>query len=338
MNVVLVAGGSGGHIYPCLEMAKYFKDKGHSILLGGKNHSMEEKIYIREGLDFIGVDVDKHKIVSQFLGIRKILDKFKIFKPDAIILFGNYISVGFAIAAILKRIPIYLHEQNVIYGTANKLLGIFAKKIYLSLPIKKNIYSYKSLLVGNPKGSSDVRPIKLGTRYNVVVAMGSLGSSTINEILIKMTKIIDDKIDFHLVVGKKHYSEFINKIEDKDNVHVYDYIDNLPAYIKVADVFVSRAGATTISEILSNSVTSILIPSPYVKNNHQMLNAQYLLDNNACVLVEEEGLDAMNLNKAINELLFDYKKRLDIKMNAKRLAIANSKNKIYKDMITDYER
>ena len=69
-----------------------------------------------------------------------------------------------------------------------------------------------------------------------------------------------------------------------------------------------------------------------------MLNAQYLLDNNACVLVEEEGLDAMNLNKAINELLFDYKKRLDIKMNAKRLAIANSKNKIYKDMITDYER
>ena len=163
--------------------------------------------------------------------------------------------------------------------------------------------------------------------------MGSLGSNSINKILKEFISVCSNKIDYHLVVGNKYYDEFIKSVESKRNIHIYPYLENLSAYIKSADIFVSRAGATTISEILVNGVTSILIPSPYVKNNHQYLNAKYLCDNDACILIEEKNLNADNLNKEINNLISEYSKQLRIKMNAKQLAIYNSKTKIYEDMI-----
>lgn len=333
MKILLVASGSGGHIYPCLEMAKYFKIQGHVVKLAGNFGSLEEKIFKENGFDFVGVNINKKKISSQFKNIISINKIYENYRPEKVLLFGNYISVGFGIVAFFKSIPIYLHEQNVIFGSANKLLSLFAKKIYLSLPVANNKYAKKSLLVGNPKSDVNVSKITYSSQYNVVIAMGSLGSNSINKILKEFISVCSNKIDYHLVVGNKYYNEFIKSVESKRNIHIYPYLENLSAYIKSADIFVSRAGATTISEILVNGVTSILIPSPYVKNNHQYLNAKYLWDNDACILIEEKNLNADNLNKEINNLISEYSKQLRIKMNAKQLAIYNSKTKIYEDMI-----
>ena len=183
-------------------------------------------------------------------------------------------------------------------------MGYKAKKIYLSLPIIDDIHNKKSLLVGNPK--SDITRNSVHTfknKYNVTIVMGSLGSTSINDILKQFIEIVPSNIDYHIVVGNKYYKKFISDINKKDNVYVYPYLENLLDYIKASDIFVSRAGATTISEILVNGVSSILIPSPYVKNNHQYLNAKYLLDNDACVLINENELNAIKLNDEINLLL-----------------------------------
>ena len=333
MKIILVAGGSGGHIYPCLEMAKFFKNQGNEVLLCGCNDSMEERIYKENNLPFIGLDITRKKISSFLKNRKKVAKIYDEFKPDAILLFGNYISVSFAIVAIIKKIPIYLHEQNVIYGSANMLLGVFAKRIYLSLPIEKNPYRRKTLIVGNPKGDTKSNLVKFKNKYNVLIVMGSLGSSSINKVLKEFVNIVDNSVDFHIVVGKKYYDDFISKVMVNDNVHLYPYINNLSDYVKSCDVFVSRAGATTISEILSNGAASIIIPSPYVKNNHQHLNAKYLEKNNACILIEESSLDATKLKETINELINNYSKRLNLKINARKLAILDSKKKMYMDMV-----
>lgn len=332
MKIILVAGGSGGHIYPCLELAKYLIKEGNSVLLCGCKNSMEEKIYRENNLDFIGIDIDKNKLKS-FIRSRKIISRlYDEFIPDCLILFGNYISLSFALVALKKHIPIYLHEQNVIYGSANKLIGIWAKRIYLSLPIKNNIYKKKSLLVGNPKSDTFVSNYKYKSRKNIVIAMGSLGSSSINKLVKELIDIVTPFNDYHIVVGNKYYDKFIKNTHIKPNIHIYPYLNNLASYIKGCDIFVSRAGATTISEILANQVVSILIPSPYVKNNHQYKNAKYLLDNEACVLIDEENLDAKKLNDEINKLLTDDEKRKLIKNNTKKLACYNVKRKIYEDL------
>ena len=112
MRVILVAGGSGGHIYPCLELAKYFKEKNHQVLLCGSLDSLEERIYKENNFDFKGIKIEKKKIISYLKHNQNIKKIYKDFKPDLVILFGNYISFSFGTSAILNKIPIYLHEQN----------------------------------------------------------------------------------------------------------------------------------------------------------------------------------------------------------------------------------
>ena len=339
MKIMLVSGGSGGHIYPCLELGKYCKSLNNEILFCGALNSLEEKICKDNKLQFKGINIKRKTIFSYIKNVFESRKIIKEFKPDAMILFGNYVSVSFALSAISLRIPIYLHEQNVIYGKANKFLGYFAKRIYLSLPINKDIHKKKSMLVGNPKGDiSSIRGIKFETGPNVVIVMGSLGSTTINNMLKKFIALCDNNIDYHIVVGNKYYNNFILDLKQKHNIHIYPYLNDLLAYIKSCDVFVSRAGATTISEILVNGVASILIPSPYVKNNHQYKNAKYLLDNKACVLIEEKDISAERLNEEINSLINNYNEIIKLRMNAKKLGLVKSKEKIYKDMEKSYER
>ena len=143
MKIILVAGGSGGHIYPCLELAKYFISKNEEVLVCGCYDSMEEKIFKENNLEFKGINVKRNKIVNFITTRKDVIKIYRDFKPDLIILFGNYISVSFGLVAIFNKISIYLHEQNVIYGDANLLLGLKAKKIYLSLPVNSKLYKNK---------------------------------------------------------------------------------------------------------------------------------------------------------------------------------------------------
>ena len=339
MKYILVAGGSGGHIYPCLSLAKYLHDKGESVLLIGALNSMEETIYKNSGLEFYLLNINKKKVKSFVLNYKKIIDIYKDFNPDGVILFGNYISFSFALMAKKMKIPIYLHEQNIVYGKANKLLGVFAKKIYLSLPIKHNIYKKKSLLVGNPKSDYQKKnKVSLNDGYNVFIVMGSLGSSSINKMLLELIAISNKNINYHIVTGKKHYDDFIKRINKKDNIYVYPYIEQLLDYTSECDLFVSRSGATTLLEIINYKIPSILIPSPYVANNHQYKNAMYLENHNAAYVLEEKHLTSYKLEKMIEEIVFDDKKRDRLRCNLSLIQSINSKEKIYKDLVNNERR
>lgn len=339
MKFILVSGGSGGHIYPCLSLANYLKERGEEVLLVGVKGGMEEDIYLKSDLDSRFFEIDKKKVKSFLNNYKSISSLYMEYKPDALILFGNYISFSFALVAKKMKIPIYLHEQNVIYGKANKLIGLFAKRIYLSLPIKKDLYKNKSLLVGNPKGEDNkIQDVYLNkSKKNVFIVMGSLGSETINDIVKKMINISDKNINYHIVIGKKHYKKFTSNIDKKENVFIYEYIDNLISYTSKCDLLISRSGATTISEIINYKIPSILIPSPYVSNNHQYKNALYLKENKACHILSEKDLNERILVNEISEMVNDENRLKGFKNNLEKLEVKNTKRLIYEDILT-YEK
>ena len=335
MNIILVAGGSGGHIYPCLELAKYLDKMGENVLLIGSVNSMEKEIYENSNLNYKLLNIGKEKIKGLFLNYDEIEKIYTEYNPQCVILFGNYISFSFALMAFKKKIPIYLHEQNVIYGQANKFIGVFAKRIYTSLPIEKKIYKKKCLLVGNPQGDVVVyEDVKLDkNRKNIFIVMGSLGSKTVNDVLVKLIDIANSKFNYHIITGKKHYHEFLSKINKKDNIFIYPYINPLISYLKDADLVVSRSGATTLLEIINYTIPSILIPSPYVKNNHQYKNAKYLFDNKGCYILEEKYMTAFKLRQMIDRILDNENDLEKMRIQLKSMVCSNSREKIYKDIL-----
>ena len=162
--------------------------------------------------------------------------------------------------------------------------------------------------------------------------MGSLGSSKINEFLVKTMALFNNK-DYEIlfVTGNSSYDD-IKDLNFPSNVHVVPYIENMARIMKKTDVMVSRAGASTLSEIITLEIPSILIPSPYVAENHQYKNALDLINNNAAIMIEEKDLDKDILVNKIDELINDDKKLESIKNNLKKMYIKDSATKIYNEL------
>lgn len=341
MRIVVTSGGTGGHVYPAVSLIKYLENYGEDVLFIGCKNKLEEEVAKKEEIKFIGLSFGNRKglinkikfILNIIKNIFKAIKIFNEYKPDAVVGFGNYISFPVCIAARIKKIPVILHEQNSTMGRANIFLGIFAKKIGYSIPLIKKYHKNKLINVGNPRSNECLKnrnSVNIDmTKNNVLIMMGSLGSSTINEILIEFISKINDSNIYHIVTGKKYYDSFKNRVNIKDNVHIYPYLEDSISYMKKCDVLVSRSGATTISEITTLGIPSILIPSPYVSNNHQFYNASYLLKNNACILLEEKNLTSTSLKNNIDKLLNNSEYRIKLRINSMKLATFNSTSKIY---------
>ena len=159
--------------------------------------------------------------------------------------------------------------------------------------------------------------------------MGSLGSTTMNQKLKGALTLFDGK-DYEIifVTGKNYYDEYKNEKVSK-NVKIVPYLDNMLNILKKTDLIVSRAGASTIAEITAIGLPSILIPSPYVTNNHQLKNAQALEKENATIIIEEKDFNEKKLVEAIDLILTDKNKYQQLKENAKKLGIVDSATKIY---------
>ena len=184
----------------------------------------------------------------------------------------------------------------------------------------------------------DVKPAKK-SEFNldekkklVLFVMGSLGSSKINEFLLKTMSLFNNKeYEILFVTGTSSYDEIKNN-KFPSNVHVVPYIENMTRIMKETDIIVSRAGASTLSEIISLQIPSILIPSPYVTENHQFKNAMDLINKDAAVLVEEKDLKGDILVRTIDELINDDKKIKTMKNNLKDMSINDSATKIYDEL------
>ncbi len=351
MKYIISAGGTGGHIYPAIAIINKIKEKDNKaqFLYIGTTKRMEKDIIPNLGIKYIGIDIiglSKNPIklvkagfdnLSGYIKCKKII---KDFKPDIVIGVGGYVTVPVILAANKLGVPVLLHEQNSVPGKANKMLSKYSSVVCVSMEDTINYFeNVNCVYTGNPRGE-EVFKYKKANKKDfglsldkklVLITTGSLGASTVNEKLRDM--LVNFKSNLYeilFVTGKATYDYF--KDINVKGVKVVSYLDNMPEILQVTDVIVSRAGATTIAEITALGIPSILIPSPYVANNHQYLNALYLENKHACILIEEKDLTGELLLDKIN-YIFENKQEYDkLKSGAKSLGVLDSATRIYHEI------
>lgn len=357
MRVVISAGGTGGHIYPALAIIHKIKqlEPDSEFLYIGTHNRMEKDIIPKENIPFQPIEIygfhRKHlwknfRTLHCFSkAIQKCKKMIREFQPDVVIGVGGYVTAPVIYSAKKLGFKTVIHEQNSVPGKANLFLSKYADRIMVSFKSTiKNFPEYKTIFTGNPCGENAIKAKEidkktLGFSLNkklVLFVMGSLGSSRVNSFLIKTMKFFEKK-DYEIlfVTGKSDY-EHIQKETFPSNVHVVSYIENMTSVMKQIDLIVSRAGASTLSEIIALEIPSILIPSPYVPDNHQFKNAKDLIDQNAAILIEEKYLKGDILVRTIDELLSNKEKLQNMKRQLKEFKIENSATLIYhciKEMI-----
>lgn len=336
MKIAMAAGGTGGHIYPALTLGEELKKKGHEVVFIGSNDRMEKDVIPANGFDYIGLDV----LTTRGGIIQKVRSLFSIYKTyrkslkllkdfDMAIGFGNYISIPVMEAAIKLHKKTIIHEQNSFVGRANRLLD---EKVNLIIgSYEENLEQFKNKnikILGNPQSSKayhvekDEKVLKdMGLdpdKKTVVIFMGSLGSASVNEKLLDYFKLLDGSYQVVFATGSAHYDKMNSLIEKKDYLKVYERIDGIKV-MKNATLLVCRAGATTLCEISAMGMPAILIPSPFVPNNHQYYNGKALVDKNAAVMIEEKDLNGKVLNDTINSLINDENRLKELSENASKL-------------------
>ena len=353
MKVIVSAGGTGGHIYPALAIIDILKkmDKNLELLYIGTHNRMEKDIVPERGIKFESLEIygfNKKKVKTNIKNVGLIIKAYKKckkiikeFKPDLVIGCGGYVTFPVIKAAQKCKIKTFLHEQNSFPGKTNVVLGKKADLIGVS--IEKSMDRFKKskgkvFMMGNPcaQRALEIKPIKKSDigfddkKPLVVAVAGSLGSMTVNRAFKDVLKNMGDKeYQFLYITGKKYYEDFIKGEKFPKNVKVMPYVDNFSGLMKNIDVLISRAGASTISEVIALKVPTIFIPSPYVANNHQYYNALDLVDANAAKMIEEKNFTSEKLISEINQL---FESHDAIKKNLENIKTVDSEKVFIKEV------
>lgn len=353
MKYIVVAGGTGGHIYPAVAIINKIKekDKNSEFLYIGTLDRMEKDIIPKLGIDFVGLEMsglNRKNIFSNisvmnlfFKAVKKSRKIIKDFHPDIVIGAGGYITAPVLYAAHKEKIPVLIHEQNSVPGVSNKFIGNFADRICVSLPNSLSLFPKdKVVYTGNPRSEeiinvSKVSKESIGFSKNkklVIVVMGSLGSITMTKKIKELIPGFNDK-DYQVLVitGKKYYDEY-KDIECSSNVRIVPFMDNLINIMKDSDLIVSRAGASTIAEITAIGLPAIFVPSPYVTNNHQYKNAHELEEDGACLIISEEEFSKDVIIDAIDKVLGEKDLYDKMSKNSRKLGIDDSATRIWEEV------
>jgi len=347
MKVVVSAGGTGGHIYPAISIINKLKEeyKNLDLLYIGTVNRMESDIIPKLGILYVGIDIsgiNRANLISNFSVLnkyikakRKVKKILKEFNPDIVIGAGGYVSAPVLKVAHKLGIKTLIHEQNSSFGITNKMASKYVDCVCSSFQMK-NVKTKKLVYTGNPRSQEiiNVKKLKkqeLGFIQNkklVVIVMGSLGSTTMTKKLKETLSLFKSKTyQVLLITGKNYYDDY-KDIKLEDNVKIVPFMNNLINLLKDTDILVSRAGASTIAEICAIGLPTIMVPSPYVTENHQYKNAKALEDKNACVIIEEKDFNSETLIKEIDNLLNDEERYNDMKNNLLKLGVKDSSSKI----------
>lgn len=349
MRVIISAGGTGGHIYPALAIINKIKSEepNSEFLYIGTHNRMEKDIVPKNGIPFASIEIYgfSKNIIKDFKtagclikSYRRCKKLIKDFNPDVVIGVGGYVTTPVIYAAKKLGYKTVIHEQNSLPGKSNRFLSKYSDLVCVSFKSSMSYFpSDKVVLTGNPCSEDALSKDAIkksvyginDSRKLVLIVMGSLGSSRINDYLIHTMNLFTDKdYDVLFVTGNRSYDE-VMKNSFPNNVHVVPYIDGMTGLMKNTDLIVSRAGASTMSEIIALGLPSILIPSPYVANNHQYKNAMDLVNVNGAVMIEESDLKGDILVRKIDDILYDSNKISDMKKNLESMLVSNSASLIY---------
>ena len=350
MKAVITGGGTGGHIYPALSVADKLSEKDWEIEYVGNKDSLEEDIIDGTDYEFHSVKVlplprslNLNLFKSIFISLKAVITSYKLIKkikPDVVFGTGGYVTGPVLLASYLNQIPTVIHEQNIYPGITNKLLAFFVNKIAVNNIEAAKYFAGKAknkiIETGNPIRSEiintskeeGIKKLGLKDEYKTLFIMGgSQGSETINKAVVDAIDDVMniDKLQIILITGKNNYEDVINQLKDKTKKYekrlmIIPYLNNIEWAYAAADLIIYRAGATGIAEITGRGLPAILIPFPYSAEGHQEVNAKFMEENGAAVMVDDEKFDGDVLVKLVNEIFADEKRLSEMGKKSKKLS------------------
>lgn len=363
MHILFAGGGTAGHINPAIAVAGYIKqvDPDCKISFVGTKRGMESRLVPLSGYDFYTIDVRgfqrkltvknifrninaAYKAVASSFASRKLLRELK---PDVVVGTGGYVCGPVLREAAKMGIKTAVHEANAYPGMTIKMLAPLVDVVMVAMEdALKNINPKNPpIITGNPIRQSLTAVSKFEAREKLGIAQdekvllsfgGSLGAKAINNAVLKVIECnLENRSFTHFHgTGKSGYADFIEdakKIgytEDNGKVKILEYIDNMDVMLAAADVVISRAGAMSVNELQVCGKPAILIPSPFVAENHQFHNAMSLKRINAAELIEEKDLSGEKLLETVREMMNDEARLAEMSKAAKESAIVDADRKI----------
>jgi UDP-N-acetylglucosamine--N-acetylmuramyl-(pentapeptide) pyrophosphoryl-undecaprenol N-acetylglucosamine transferase len=349
-TVLIMAGGTGGHVFPALAVAQEFIKRGAFVHWLGTEKGIESRLVpeAKIPLHFLTVEGVRGKGVSGLLKapvliLRAVMQARRVIKkikPVLVLGFGGFASGPGGVAAKLLKIPLVIHEQNAIAGTTNRLLSGYADKVLAAFAgafLKRK--SVKEEIVGNPVRESiqQLPPIELrfaerkSEKTHLLILGGSLGAKAINELLpvaLAQLNPTERPLVWHQT-GKNHEQPTRELyVQQKIEGKVDAFIDDMAAAYAWADLVICRAGALTVSELMVAGVASIMIPLPTAIDDHQTANAKHLVDQAAGLSLVQKDLTAEKLADLIKEYSADRNQLILMAKKAQQTAIPDSAKRL----------
>ncbi len=337
---LLMAGGTGGHIFPALAVAQSLKQQGHQVVWLGSKDSMEERLVPQHGITLETIAMKgvrgnglKRKLMLPFTlwqTVQAAKDIIQRHQIDAVIGFGGFVTFPGGMAAKFLGVPIVIHEQNAVAGLSNKVLAKWAARVLYAFP--KAFEQYPDGLVGNPVRAEIAqlpepkqRFAKRSGSLNVLVVGGSLGAQVLNEIVPQALAMLPETQRPHVThQSGRNKLDALKQAYAQANVQAQciEFVDDMVSAYRDADIVICRAGALTIAELTAAGVGALLVPYPHAVDDHQTANARFMVSAQAGLLLPQSELTAAKLAEVLAGLTRET--CLQWAEQARTLALPNS--------------
>jgi UDP-N-acetylglucosamine--N-acetylmuramyl-(pentapeptide) pyrophosphoryl-undecaprenol N-acetylglucosamine transferase len=353
LRVLIAGGGTGGHLYPGIAIAEEVTAQGGEVLFAGTKRGLETKLVPGAGFRLELIDVSGLKrtglrgllaglarLPRAFAQARRIL---RGFRPDLVVGVGGYASGPVVLVAALSGTPTVIQEQNSRPGFTNRVLGRFARRVFVAFEETRGRFSASKLrLVGNPvrrRFLDRTAPAGgAGAGETLLIVGGSQGSHAVNELASVMVQVLHARGRSVRVVHQTGPQEearlrlYYDALGTGTSVDVRAYIDDMPATLAGAALVVARAGALTLAELAIMGRPAVLIPLPTAADDHQTWNARELERAGAAVVLPQYGTSATQLADVVDDLLRDPARRAAMSEAMRRLARPEATREIVKEM------
>ncbi|ODB36761.1 undecaprenyldiphospho-muramoylpentapeptide beta-N-acetylglucosaminyltransferase [Pseudoalteromonas sp. BMB] len=323
-RLLVVAGGTGGHIFPGIAVAQFLQAQAWQVSWVGTADRMEADVVPRYGfeIDFIAMkglrgNGVKRLLTAPFMVLKAVLVAKRILqqrKPDVVLAMGGYVTGPVGVAAKLLGIPLVIHEQNAVAGMSNKLLAKIASRVLAGFP---GAFSEKlAQVVGNPVRASvaEISDKPVSVPLNLLIVGGSLGAKALNETVPEGLKLLQQQVasiglNIRHQSGKHNQDDTQQRYESAGiNAEVSEFIHDMDAAYAWADLVICRAGALTVSEIAAAGKTAIFVPFPHAVDDHQTANAQFLVSAGAAFILQQTALTPEMLATTLQPLVIEPQK------------------------------
>lgn len=358
IKIVVTGGGTGGHVLPVVAVVQELRQKHPSLRITwiGEANSFEQSAAERQKIPFLTVKTGKFR---RYFSLRNVLDIVKVavgyvqslyylvhLRPAVVFSKAGYVSVPTILAAATLRIPIVAHESDTVMGLANSIASRFATRFCSGFPFSfyESSISHKTVFTGNPQVHELAQQDQTGAYAHfdfqqevpiVLILGGSQGALSINTVvwealegLLSEVQIIHQIGSAHVVLAEKMVENLPHNLRRRYRYAGYFDHDELSRAYSIAILAVARAGANTIADLSSFEIPAILIPLPHAASNHQLVNAQFVVERGGAILLPQSDLNARSLYESVTLLLHDDKKRLAMRRAIGKLNPKNARERI----------